>query len=112
MLALGTLNMIDGMIRSAGAERLPEKRQVLSTVRRALGMPEDEGPREPARATDAVLSISEAASRLNKAPRTIRWYCDTNVLRGLRSGVSRRLTGIPASEIDAFIARSTQEAER
>lgn len=110
MLALGNILSIQAVVKAANASRPSDKRQILSAVRDALGMQEaDDLP--PARnPTDAVLPVAEAAQRLGKARRTIQAYAAAGLLRGVRTGRSRRLVGIPASEIDAFITRHTQEA--
>lgn len=113
MLATGTINMVDSVLRATGVERLADKRQLIEVCRRAIGLAEDDARQEaPSRATDAVLSIQDAAARLNRTPRTIRWYCRTGAMRGVRTGATRRLTGVTASEIDGWIARQTQEDPR
>lgn len=108
MLALGTIAMLEGTVRAAGAQNAAEQRQIVSAVFRALGLPERSQDTSAAvRATDAVLSVSEAAERLAVTPRTLRWYCATGAVAGVRRGRKRpRLAGVAASEIDAFIART------
>lgn len=105
MIPIGTMTSIEAVIRSAGAERPQDKRMIADAVRRALGMPEQEAA--AAQRTETVLTIAEAARRLARTTRTVRHYASTGQLRGLRTGRSRKLTGVPASEIDAFIARQT-----
>lgn len=107
MLALGIINSITAVVSVAGADRPAEKRQIISAVRRALGVPDSDDD-APAR-TDTLLPVSEAARRLGRSTRTVQYYAQQGLLRGVRTGRTRRLTGIPASEIDAFIARQTTQ---
>lgn len=106
MLNLGTLSALEAVVRSSGADTPAEKRQILSAVRRTLGLGDDPAP--AARApTDSVLTIREAADRIGKRPRTVKHLVATGQLSGLRTGRTAKLTGIPASAISAYIAAGT-----
>lgn len=107
MLNLGTLSALEAVVRSAGADTPAEKRQILSAVRRTLGLADDPAP--AARApTDSVLTIREAADRIGKRPRTVKYLVASGQLTGLRTGRTAKLTGIPASAITAYITHGTQ----
>lgn len=109
MLNLGTLSALEAVVRSAGADTPAEKRQILSAVRRTLGVADDPAPAGGSRApTDSVLTIREAADRIGKRPRTVKYLVATGQLCGLRTGRTAKLTGIPASAITAYITLGTQ----
>lgn len=111
MLPLGTINGLTGHVRAIGAQRPAEKRQILEAVAETLGIAlAPVTPAAAAGATDAVLSVEDAAARLAVSPRTLRWYCRIGDINGVRRGRTARLSGVPASEVDAFIARTTTAA--
>jgi excisionase family DNA binding protein len=107
MLALGSLTAIQAVATAAGAATVADKRQIIAAVRQAIGLPEDQ-PAGPTVTTGTVLTVADAARRLSRSTSTIKWYCASGKLRGIRTGRSRRLTGVPATEIDAFIAANLQ----
>lgn len=92
-------------IRALNITEPADKKLVVMLVRNFLGL--DQGEQSLPNSHDAVLSVAEAASRLARKPRTIRYYVSTGQLVGIHTGRSRRLTGITAREIDAFIKRNT-----
>ena len=104
MIALGTINAVQAVVRAANATRKHDKDQLIAAVREALGLPPASDAAAP---TDEVLTVTEAAHRLAKTPRSVQRYASDGLLRGIRMGRSGKLTGIPASEIDAFIARQS-----
>jgi excisionase family DNA binding protein len=107
MIPTGTLAAIEAVLRSAGAERPAEKEQLAELFRRVVGLDPASPPPEPER-TDTILSVREAARILGRSTRTVRHYAATGALRALRTGRTRKLTGIPASSVDAFIAANTE----
>lgn len=52
--------------------------------------------------TPILLTVEQAASRLNQSPRQIARYIDRGQLRALHLGRSVR---VPIGELDAFVAR-------
>jgi len=105
MIAIDRLETIKETIRSLNITEPADKQLVYLLVRNLLGL--DQGAQAMPDSNDAVLSIAEAARRLARRPRTIQYYVATGQLIGFHTGRSHRLTGIPASEIDAFIKRNT-----
>ena len=55
--------------------------------------------------TPILLTVEQAATRLNQSPRQIARYIDRGQLRALHLGRSVR---VPVGELDAFIAREMQ----
>ncbi len=89
---IGSLNIVD-----------PEDKQlVLMVVRRALAL--DGDGQNGLVGGDRILTIAQAAKRLGRSKSTIKWYCTSGQLVGLRTGLTRKLTGVPLSAINAFIA--------
>lgn len=107
MLNLGTLTAIEAVVGSSGAETDRERRQILAAVRRKLGIADDPPGDGSRAATDRVLTIADAAERLAKRPRTIKYLVETGQLTGCRAGRTAKLTGIPASAVDAYIAEAS-----
>jgi len=106
MIPIGTMTSIEAVLRAAPITRPADRRQLAELFHRVIGV-DPSAPATPS--TDTVLSIKEAARILGRTPRTIRQYAATGAIRALRTGRSRKLTGIPASELDAFIAKNTME---
>ena len=106
MIPIGTMTSIEAVLRSAPITRPADRRQLAALVHRVIGV---DPTAQAAPRTDTVISIKEAARILGRTPRTIRQYAATGAIRALRTGKTRKLTGIPASEIDAFIAAHTTE---
>ena len=108
MLALGSLSAIKAVAAAAGADTAAEKRQIVAAVRQAIGLPaEEQTQTAPTTTTGVVIPVSEAAARLGKSVSTVKWYVASGQLAAVRTGRTRRLAGITAAEIDAFIARNT-----
>jgi predicted DNA-binding transcriptional regulator AlpA len=107
MNAIGSLAALAAVARTIGARTSADKRQIIDTVREAIGWT-DETAQESGTPTDTILRLPEAAARLGRSVSTIKYYAATGTLTGVRTGPTQKLTGIPASQIDAFIRRHTQ----
>ena len=108
MNAIGSLAALSAVARSIGAVSAADKRQIIDTVREAIGWTEDIiRPTASGATTDTILRLPEAAARLGRSVATIKHYAASGTLTGVRTGPTKKLTGIPASEINAFILRNT-----
>ena len=109
MLNAGYLAALEAVLRSTTVDSPRDKEAIVATVRRVLNITEPDAKTSALSATDCVLSLPEAANRLARTVRTIKYLVATNQLRGLRTGRSGKLGGIPASALDAYIADGTTD---
>lgn len=103
MLNIGTAASIEAVVRAAGATKPADQRQVIAIVHRCLGIAEK--PAACNKPAVVMLTIRDAAECLARKPRTIRQYVKDGLLEGVHVGQTGRLIGIPAREIDGFLAR-------